>query len=104
MSSESPRIGRATGDTEAAAHTSAMAAIAIRFRVLRRILKPEYFSGRQDPARLFHPQQPADDRRRTGPRLFVDAEDDLRRLEAGGIDAARRQRDVLCGEIDEASL
>ena len=39
ISRESPRIGLATGETEAAAQTSAMAATTILLRVLRLILK-----------------------------------------------------------------
>ena len=72
ISRESPRIGLATGETEAAAQTSAMAATIILLRVLRRILK------RDDPSRLFHPQQPADDRRRAGLGLRIHPEHDLR--------------------------
>ncbi len=69
---ESPRIGRAAGETEAAAQTSAMAAIATLSRVLRLTLK---LGG---PARLFHPQQTADDRRRAGLGLLINPEHDLR--------------------------
>src|SRR5256886_3399836 len=72
ISRDSPRIGRAAGETEAAAQTSAMAATTILLRVLRLILK------RDGPSRLFHPQQPADDRRRAGFGLRVYPEDDLR--------------------------
>ena len=72
MSRESPRIGLAAGETEAAAQTSAMAATTILLRVLRLILK------RDGPARLFDPQQAADDRRRAGLGLRVYPEDDLR--------------------------
>ena len=72
MSSDRPRIGLAAGETEAAAQTSAMAATTILLRVLRLILK------RDGPSRLFHPQQPADDRRRAGFGLRVYPEHDLR--------------------------
>jgi hypothetical protein len=72
ISRESPRIGLATGETDAAAQTSAMAATIILVRVLRRILK------RDGPSRLFHPQQPADDRRRAGFGLRIHPEHDLR--------------------------
>src|SRR5829696_5367754 len=72
MSRDSPRIGRAAGETDAAAQTSAMAATTILLRVLRLILK------RDGPSRLFDPQQPADDRRRTGLGLRIDPEHDLR--------------------------
>ena len=71
-SSESPRIGRAAGETDAAAQTSAMAATTILLRVLRRILK------RDGPSRLVDPQQPADDRRRAGLGLCIHPEHDLR--------------------------
>ena len=93
---ERPRIGRAMGETEAAAQTSAMAAITSLSRVLRLILKM-----RRGPTRLFHSQQPADDRRRAGFGLRVHPEHDLRRLERGGVEAAGDQRDVLAGEIEE---
>ena len=69
---ESPRIGLAMGETEAAAQTSAMAATTILLRVLRRILK---WGG---PSRLFHSEQPADDRRRAGLGLRIHPEHDLR--------------------------
>ena len=69
---ESPRIGRAAGETEAAAQTSAMAAIASLSRVLRLILKLD------GPARLLQPQQPADDRCRAGLSLRIHPEHDLR--------------------------
>ena len=69
---ERPRIGRAMGETEAAAQTSAMAAITSLSRVLRLILK---MTG---PTRLFHSEQPADDRRRAGFGLRIHPEHDLR--------------------------
>ncbi|MEH2543296.1 hypothetical protein V1287_007230 [Bradyrhizobium sp. AZCC 1699] len=69
---ESPRIGRAAGETEAAAQTSAMAAIATLSRVLRLILKLD------GPARLFQAQQPADDRCCAGLGICVHPEHDLR--------------------------
>ena len=72
ISRDSPRIGLAAGETEAAAQTSAMAATTILLRVLRLILK------RDGPSRLFHPQQPADDRRRAGLGLRIHLEHDLR--------------------------
>ena len=72
ISRESPRIGLAAGETDAAAQTSAMAATTILLRVLRLILK------RDGPSRLVHPQQPADDRRRAGLGLRIDPEHDLR--------------------------
>ena len=72
ISRDSPRIGLAAGETEAAAQTSAMAATTILLRVLRLILK------RDGPSRLFHPQQPADDRRRAGLGLRIHPEHDLR--------------------------
>jgi hypothetical protein len=49
-----------------------MAATTILLRVLRLILK------RDGPSRLFHPQQPADDRRGAGFGLRIHAERDLR--------------------------
>ncbi len=45
---ESPRIGLAAGETEAAAQTSAMAATTILLRVLRRILKRDAYSIRSN--------------------------------------------------------
>src|SRR6185295_14503681 len=98
ISRDSPRIGLATGETEAAAQTSAMAATIILLRVLRLILK------RDGPSRLFHPQQPADDRRRAGLGLRIHPEHDLRRLERSGVEAAGNQGYILAGEIEEASL
>ena len=71
---ERPRTGRAMGETEAAAQTSAMAAITSLSRVLRLILK---MAG---PTRLFHSQQPADDRRGARFGLRIYPEYDLRRL------------------------
>ena len=71
-SRDSPRIGLAAGETEAAAQTKAMAATTILLRVLRLILK------RDGPSRLLHPQQPADDRRGAGFGLRIHPEHDLR--------------------------
>src|SRR6187549_3016625 len=88
ISSESPRIGLAAGETEAAAQTSAMAATTIRLRVLRRIL------NRDSPSRLFHPQQAADDRRCAGLGLRVHPEHNLRRFERSGVEAAGGECDV----------
>src|SRR4051812_14549457 len=103
ISRDRPRTGRTTGETEAAAQTSAMAATIIWLRVLRLILK---LAGplSNGPARLFDPQQPADDRRRAGPGLGVDPEHDFRRLERRGVEAAGDQGDVFAGEIDEPAL
>ncbi len=90
-SSERPRIGRTTGETEAAAQTSAMAAITIL--VARAAPDPQRPEG---PTRLLHPQQPADDRRRAGFGLRVDPEHDFRRFERrerrGRRGPARRSR------------
>src|SRR6185503_3232861 len=72
MSMERPRTGRAIGETEAAAQTSAMAATTILLRVLRLILK------RDGPSRLFDPQQPADDWRCAGLGLRIHPEHNLR--------------------------
>src|SRR5882672_688855 len=79
ISRESPRIGLAAGETEAAAQTSAIAATTSLSRVVRLIFK---MAG---PPRSFHADQPADDRRRTRLGLRIDPEHDLRRTERCGV-------------------
>ena len=71
ISRESPWIGLTTGETKAAAQTSAITTTASVSRVVRPSFKM------RGPTTLFHAQQTADDRRRAGLGLRVDLEYDL---------------------------
>src|SRR5437762_11133144 len=104
ISIDRPWIRSNAGETETAAQTSTIDAIAIASRVVRPMLKIA------SPARpLFQPKllqayQASDDRCRAGFGLRIDAEHNLRGSEGRSIRSTGRERAIGAGEIVEAAL